>query len=68
MFMCSFLDRTNVGNAKIIGLEKDLRITNKQYNEGLAVFYAAYIARQAVPSFYELDQISNRNIANYQVI
>lgn len=45
LFLCSFLDRTNVGNAKIIGLEEDLKISNLQYNQGLAVFYATYIAR-----------------------
>jgi hypothetical protein len=45
LFLCSFLDRTNVGNAKIIGLAEDLNITNLQYNQGLAVFYATYIAR-----------------------
>lgn len=45
LFLCSFLDRTNVGNAKIIGLEEDLEISNLQYNQGLAVFYATYIAR-----------------------
>ncbi|KAF3807018.1 putative transporter [Colletotrichum gloeosporioides] len=45
LFLCSFLDRTNVGNAKIIGLEEDLGINNTQYNQGLAVFYATYIAR-----------------------
>lgn len=45
LFLCSFLDRTNVGNAKIIGLEENLGISNLQYNQGLAVFYATYIAR-----------------------
>ncbi|GKT65439.1 major facilitator superfamily transporter [Colletotrichum tofieldiae] len=45
LFLCSFLDRTNVGNAKIIGMEEDLGINNSQYNQGLAVFYATYIAR-----------------------
>lgn len=45
LFLCSFLDRTNVGNAKIIGLVKDLGMTNQQYNQGLAVFYATYIGR-----------------------
>ena len=45
LFLCSFLDRTNVGNAKIIGLTTDIGITNLQYNQGLAVFYATYIAR-----------------------
>lgn len=45
LFLCSFLDRTNVGNAKIYGLAEDLGMTNLQYNQGLAVFYATYIAR-----------------------
>jgi MFS family permease len=44
LFLCSFLDRTNVGNARILGLEEDIGITNQQYNIGLAVFYATYIA------------------------
>ncbi|OQD67124.1 hypothetical protein PENDEC_c044G06451 [Penicillium decumbens] len=35
LFLCSFLDRTNVGNAKIIGLEKDINITDHQYDIGL---------------------------------
>lgn len=48
LFLCSFLDRTNVGNAKIIGLEEDLGITDLQYTQGLAVFYATYIARLAL--------------------
>ncbi|KAI8237434.1 putative transporter [Colletotrichum sp. SAR 10_86] len=48
LFLCSFLDRTNVGNAKIIGLEEDLGINNTQYNQGLAVFYATYIARHVI--------------------
>lgn len=50
LFLCSFLDRTNVGNAKIIGLVEDLDMTNLQYNQGLAVFYATYIARYHDPS------------------
>ncbi|WDK22495.1 major facilitator superfamily transporter [Colletotrichum graminicola] len=45
LFLCSFLDRTNVGNAKIIGMENDLGISNSQYNQGLAIFYVTYIAR-----------------------
>ncbi|KAI1255580.1 hypothetical protein MGN70_002695 [Eutypa lata] len=45
LFLCSFLDRTNVGNARLYNLEEDLGMTNSQYNQGLAVFYATYIAR-----------------------
>ncbi|TQV99317.1 major facilitator superfamily transporter [Cordyceps javanica] len=49
LFLCSFLDRTNVGNAKIIGLEKDIHINSSQYRNGLAIYYACYIASE-VPS------------------
>lgn len=49
LFLCSFLDRTNVGNAKIIGLESDLGINDHQYDIGLAVFYLFYICRWVLP-------------------
>lgn len=44
-FLCSFVDRTNVGNAKILGLEEDIHINDHQYAIGLCVFYTTYIAR-----------------------
>jgi hypothetical protein len=44
LVLCSFLDRTNVGNAKLYNLETDLGMTNGQYNQGLAAFYPLYIA------------------------
>ncbi|KAF2864900.1 major facilitator superfamily domain-containing protein [Massariosphaeria phaeospora] len=46
LFLCSFIDRTNVGNAKILGLEKDIGIDDHQYAIGLCVFYATYIASE----------------------
>lgn len=59
LFLCSFLDRTNVGNAKILGLEDDLNITNHQYTHGLAIFYAFYIASE-VPSNLVLKHLTPR--------
>ncbi|PSR81957.1 major facilitator superfamily domain-containing protein [Coniella lustricola] len=59
LFLCSFLDRTNVGNAKIIGLAEDLHMTNAQYNQGLAVFYATYIASE-LPSNLVLKRLTPR--------
>ena len=44
LFLCSFLDRTNVGNAKTYNLEKDVNMSDFQYETGLAVYYATYIA------------------------
>ncbi|CAG8934047.1 unnamed protein product [Penicillium salamii] len=57
LFLCSFLDRTNVGNAKIIGLEEDLAITDHQYDVGLAVFYLTYICSE-LPSNLVLKKAS----------
>ncbi|KAJ5101437.1 hypothetical protein NUU61_003659 [Penicillium alfredii] len=57
LFLCSFLDRTNVGNAKIIGLEKDINITDHQYDIGLTVFYLTYICSE-IPSNLVLKKAS----------
>lgn len=48
LFLFSFLDRTNIGNAKILGLQKDLKLTNSQYSNCLAIFFAFYIASEGV--------------------
>lgn len=42
LYLISFLDRTNIGNAKIEGLQKDLKMTNNQYNFTLTVFFITY--------------------------
>ncbi|KAH6644749.1 major facilitator superfamily domain-containing protein [Boeremia exigua] len=59
LFLCSFIDRTNVGNAKILGLEKDLGMDDSQYAIGLCVFYATYIASE-LPSNLVLKKVSPR--------
>ncbi|KAJ6153745.1 hypothetical protein N7470_006704 [Penicillium chermesinum] len=57
LFLCSFLDRTNVGNAKIIGLEKDIKISDHQYDIGLAIYYLFYICSE-LPSNLVLKKVS----------
>ncbi|KAG9244109.1 putative MFS transporter [Calycina marina] len=59
LFLCSFLDRTNVGNAKTYGLETDLKISDSQYDTGLAVYYATYIVSE-IPSNLVLKKVSPR--------
>jgi hypothetical protein len=44
-----FLDRTNIGNARLDHLEKDLKLTGIQYNDCLAVLFPFYIAAE-IPS------------------
>ncbi|KAJ3833686.1 major facilitator superfamily domain-containing protein [Lentinula raphanica] len=42
-YLLSFLDRTNVGNARVAGLQTDLGMSNKQYSIALTVTYVPYI-------------------------
>ncbi|KAJ5550743.1 hypothetical protein N7535_001314 [Penicillium sp. DV-2018c] len=57
LFLLSFLDRTAVGNLKILGLEEDLNMTDHQYDIGLAVFYLTYICSE-LPSNLVLKKAS----------
>ncbi|KAF8706129.1 Adenylosuccinate synthetase, partial [Rhizoctonia solani] len=50
------VDRTNVGNAKVAGLEKDIGLVGYQYNIGLSIFYITY-ALSEVPSNLLLKRI-----------
>ncbi|GKU05194.1 tartrate transporter [Fusarium langsethiae] len=49
LYLLSFLDRGNIGNAKIEGLQEDLNMTPDQYNWCLTVFFFTYAAFE-VPS------------------
>jgi sugar phosphate permease len=49
LYLLSFLDRGNIGNAKIEGLIEDLHMTGPQYNWCLTVFFFTYCAFE-VPS------------------
>ncbi|KAI0687390.1 MFS general substrate transporter [Cytidiella melzeri] len=42
LYLLSFLDRTSIGNAKLYGLEKDLGISDTQYNIALTIFFFSY--------------------------
>ncbi|KAI9878340.1 MAG: hypothetical protein M1830_001199, partial [Pleopsidium flavum] len=42
LYLMAFLDRTNIGNARLDGLEKDLKINSSQYNASLTIFFVSY--------------------------
>jgi fucose permease len=43
LYLFCFIDRANIGNAKIAGFEKDLKLEKYDYNIVLSVFYISYI-------------------------
>jgi hypothetical protein len=49
LYLFSFLDRSNIGNARIAGLEHDLNLTGTQFNMTLTIFFFGYILFE-VPS------------------
>lgn len=49
LYLLSYLDRVNIGQAKIDGLIESINLTSAQYNACLSVFFATYVAFE-IPS------------------
>jgi hypothetical protein len=43
MYLFNSLDKSNLGNAKTAGLEKDLKLGDHGYNIILSVFFVPYV-------------------------
>ncbi|KAI2468505.1 MFS general substrate transporter [Annulohypoxylon bovei var. microspora] len=43
LYLLSFLDRSNVGNARIEGLLNDVHMTGNQYLTGLTLYFVGYV-------------------------
>lgn len=57
LFMLAFLDRINIGNARLQGLEADLNMSGHDYNVALFIFFIPYILCE-VPSNILLKKIA----------
>jgi hypothetical protein len=49
LYLLSFLDRSNVGNARIEGLATDLHMTGNQYLTGLTLYFIGYVIFEVYP-------------------
>ncbi|KAH7109889.1 major facilitator superfamily domain-containing protein [Dendryphion nanum] len=49
LYLVSFIDRSNIGNAKIAGMNSDLNLHGLQYNAAVTLFYVPYTLLE-VPS------------------
>ncbi|KAJ5985803.1 hypothetical protein N7522_012999 [Penicillium canescens] len=56
LFLLAFLDRINIGNARLQGLEKDLGMEGHDYNIALFIFFIPYILFE-VPSNLVLRKV-----------
>ncbi|KAH6916427.1 major facilitator superfamily domain-containing protein [Coprinopsis sp. MPI-PUGE-AT-0042] len=60
-YLLSYLDRTNIGNARVVGLEADLGITPYQYQIALTILYVPYICTE-LPSNLVLKKIGPHRV------
>lgn len=42
LLACRFLDRTNIGNARVAKMEPDLHMGGRDYNNALTIFFISY--------------------------
>ncbi|KAK2877224.1 hypothetical protein FQN49_001323 [Arthroderma sp. PD_2] len=54
LYMLSFLDRSNIGNARIAGLMDDLNLSSGQYEWVLTAFYITYICFEWMTLMYKI--------------
>lgn len=57
LFLLAFIDRINIGNARLQGLEKDLGMDGHDFNVALFIFFIPYILCE-VPSNIILKKIA----------
>lgn len=43
LYLMAYLDKTNIGNAKIEGLVEDLNMKGIEYNVAVAIFFIPFI-------------------------
>ncbi|KAM5372976.1 hypothetical protein ACJZ2D_007187 [Fusarium nematophilum] len=48
LYLLSFLDRTNIGNARLAGMEPDLNMSGTDYNLSLTIFFISYALAEPI--------------------
>ncbi|KAL9055628.1 MAG: hypothetical protein Q9162_003438 [Coniocarpon cinnabarinum] len=54
LYVLAFLDRSNIGNARIAGMSRDLDLYGNRYQWFLTIFYIAYILAEVTVVFYKI--------------
>ncbi|KAH0831938.1 major facilitator superfamily domain-containing protein [Lanmaoa asiatica] len=56
LYLLSFLDRTNIANAKLDGLTTDLGMSASAYNAALALYFAGYVIFEIPANVCQLNR------------
>lgn len=49
MYLMNFMDRVNIGNARLYGMEEDLNLTGSQYQLAVSILFVTYCVCLLVP-------------------
>jgi len=64
LYLFSFLDRVNIGNARLYGLEEDLGLVGVQFQAAVSVLFVTYIVSGLVdiylPGMWEEERREGR--------
>lgn len=59
LYTLAYLDRANIGNARVAGMEADLNLTPEQYNLVLTMFFVTYSTFEPLSSsMFKIVKIS----------
>ncbi|KAM0554048.1 hypothetical protein ACHAPJ_007123 [Fusarium lateritium] len=61
LYLFSFIDRANIGNANIEGMSDTLGLSGTQYNMALSIFFIPYVLLE-VPSNYALSKVKRPSL------
>ncbi|EIN10930.1 MFS general substrate transporter [Punctularia strigosozonata HHB-11173 SS5] len=56
LYLLNYLDRQNIGNAKVAGMQDDLKLSSSDYSVALLVFFPAYLLGE-IPSNLILTRV-----------
>ncbi|KAL7274654.1 hypothetical protein RUND412_002436 [Rhizina undulata] len=59
LYLASYIDRANIGNAKVLGMASDLHLSSNAYNWALSIFFVGYVVYET-PSNILLKWLSPR--------
>ena len=48
LYMLAFLDRSNIGNAVLAGMSRDLNFKGNDYTDSLTIFYVRGLSKQNI--------------------
>ncbi|QLQ82260.1 hypothetical protein HG537_0H00220 [Torulaspora globosa] len=61
IYICNYLDRTNIAAARLGGLEDDLNLTSTQYQTAISILFVGYITMQ-IPANIILNRLGKPSV------